>query len=531
LFSSLSTLLVDHRAPVALARGVGGSEAEVATAIGPCLARIIDGLAALADDAGPGLVAALVDRHQAPLADELDDFLDEAPTAPGHDILDRTFGAERGLVVIGLAAALGLAPSLVGRLLPLLAPLITAELALRRDSDLLDDRAMADILHLERNRIARAGLLEGTAFDEAGFDHRRPAAQAEADRVVEVVGDRFAGVDAEVDAGVDRVVEVVGDRFAGVDRVVEVVGDGFAEVDGGPGPALDPPAPRATEAAGAAPGSADGPGQAEPDGAERGDGSGEHLPVLTRAADARGAALTWLGWAVGAVVLVLLLASLLSTCGSAAGRGEDAAGATMISVDADGAPTVGDDEVSGPGTDRPRTEVVPAGPRLFDGPVSDTGGGSGTVGPVPGPGSSIDPDDPVAEDPDVEGSVGEGPEVQAAPGSTLNEVLALDPVTFATASAELTADGRAVLDRVTRFLLADTDATMEIGGHTDSDGDEVANLELSQQRADAVLDHLAAAGVDRTRMIAVGHGEAAPLVPNDSPGNKAINRRIEFTVR
>ncbi len=69
---------------------------------------------------------------------------------------------------------------------------------------------------------------------------------------------------------------------------------------------------------------------------------------------------------------------------------------------------------------------------------------------------------------------------------------------------------------------------MEIGGHTDSDGDDGANQGLSDARAAAVLRWLLGFGVEAGRITARGYGETAPLAPNDSEENKAKKPRIEF---
>jgi outer membrane protein OmpA-like peptidoglycan-associated protein len=71
---------------------------------------------------------------------------------------------------------------------------------------------------------------------------------------------------------------------------------------------------------------------------------------------------------------------------------------------------------------------------------------------------------------------------------------------------------------------------VEISGHTDSDASESYNQRLSESRARAVTDYLAQAGIAPARMIARGYGEAQPIVPNDSPVNKQLNRRTEFKV-
>ena len=113
---------------------------------------------------------------------------------------------------------------------------------------------------------------------------------------------------------------------------------------------------------------------------------------------------------------------------------------------------------------------------------------------------------------------------------TLNGIVQASPIQFNTGSADIRTASTPILDQVIEVLNANPDGTVEIGGHTDSDGGADANRELSQQRAQSVLDYLVAGGVDAGRLTAVGFGEDAPLVPNDSGDNKRKNRRIEFTV-
>ena len=72
--------------------------------------------------------------------------------------------------------------------------------------------------------------------------------------------------------------------------------------------------------------------------------------------------------------------------------------------------------------------------------------------------------------------------------------------------------------------------TMEIRGHTDDQGAEDYNLELSEERAEAVADFLVEKGVDRSRLSVRGYGETNPLVANDSEENRRRNRRTEFVI-
>lgn len=74
----------------------------------------------------------------------------------------------------------------------------------------------------------------------------------------------------------------------------------------------------------------------------------------------------------------------------------------------------------------------------------------------------------------------------------------------------------------------DTDILIE--GHTDSDGAEDYNLELSRRRAQSVANHLAGVGVDATRFTMMGYGEAQPVASNETPDGKALNRRVEVAI-
>lgn len=73
------------------------------------------------------------------------------------------------------------------------------------------------------------------------------------------------------------------------------------------------------------------------------------------------------------------------------------------------------------------------------------------------------------------------------------------------------------------------DVKVKIFGHTDSDGQDAANLDLSKRRAASVKAELAKSfGVNADRLETDGLGETKPVAPNDTPVNKALNRRVEF---
>jgi outer membrane protein OmpA-like peptidoglycan-associated protein len=88
-----------------------------------------------------------------------------------------------------------------------------------------------------------------------------------------------------------------------------------------------------------------------------------------------------------------------------------------------------------------------------------------------------------------------------------------------------------LLDDVARVLLEHPDVSpVMIEGHTDSIGSRAINLDLSKRRARSVENYLVGKGVVRTRLRSQGYGFDRPLVPNDTPLNRAKNRRTEFKV-
>ena len=70
---------------------------------------------------------------------------------------------------------------------------------------------------------------------------------------------------------------------------------------------------------------------------------------------------------------------------------------------------------------------------------------------------------------------------------------------------------------------------IKVIGHTDSDGDDALNLDLSKRRAANVKQYLISEfKIDGSRIETDGKGESAPIADNNSPENKAKNRRVEF---
>ncbi|GMR01729.1 MAG: hypothetical protein BMS9Abin20_0048 [Acidimicrobiia bacterium] len=111
----------------------------------------------------------------------------------------------------------------------------------------------------------------------------------------------------------------------------------------------------------------------------------------------------------------------------------------------------------------------------------------------------------------------------------LDDLIEGKTVEFETKSFELTEKGIALLEDVIDALRQAPEIRVQIAGHTDSKGSSDANLQLSMDRANAVLGYLVAAGESRERFDVIGYGESQPTASNDTKDGRARNRRIEFT--
>lgn len=85
------------------------------------------------------------------------------------------------------------------------------------------------------------------------------------------------------------------------------------------------------------------------------------------------------------------------------------------------------------------------------------------------------------------------------------------------------------MNDIAKVLKENPDVRIRITGHTDSDGDDALNLDLSKRRAASVKKELSGTfGIDASRMETDGKGETQPIAPNTTAEGKAQNRRVEF---
>ena len=103
-------------------------------------------------------------------------------------------------------------------------------------------------------------------------------------------------------------------------------------------------------------------------------------------------------------------------------------------------------------------------------------------------------------------------------------------INFRTASARLDEASTPILRSIADVVQRCPTLTLEVSGHTDSDGGAAANLQLSERRAAAVAAWLEDAGIEMSQIVTKGYGETQPAFPNDTRANKQRNRRIEFAV-
>jgi outer membrane protein OmpA-like peptidoglycan-associated protein len=106
-------------------------------------------------------------------------------------------------------------------------------------------------------------------------------------------------------------------------------------------------------------------------------------------------------------------------------------------------------------------------------------------------------------------------------------VVTLGDVLFETGQSGLKKEAQSSLVEVVDLLQSQPDHKIRIEGHTDSTGDEMANLKLSEQRANKVMDSLVALGVDPDRVTAAGMGEDFPIASNDTEEGRSQNRRVD----
>jgi outer membrane protein OmpA-like peptidoglycan-associated protein len=124
-------------------------------------------------------------------------------------------------------------------------------------------------------------------------------------------------------------------------------------------------------------------------------------------------------------------------------------------------------------------------------------------------------------------TAGTGVAVTQTPDNQLKLNIPSD-ISFDTGRADIKSNLRPILDQFASGLSGQPNTEVRIVGHTDNTGSDSINDPLSQRRADAARDYLAARGVDPRRILTAGRGEHEPIAENTTDAGRAKNRRVEI---
>ena len=116
-----------------------------------------------------------------------------------------------------------------------------------------------------------------------------------------------------------------------------------------------------------------------------------------------------------------------------------------------------------------------------------------------------------------------------ADGCPITSEIRLERIFFDTGLATLRQESAETLLYAVRTLNANPELVIEVAGHTDNQGPDELNLDLSERRAQAVLDYLRDKGV-KNRMTAKGYGESEPIADNATKAGRQENRRVVLRV-
>jgi outer membrane protein OmpA-like peptidoglycan-associated protein len=112
----------------------------------------------------------------------------------------------------------------------------------------------------------------------------------------------------------------------------------------------------------------------------------------------------------------------------------------------------------------------------------------------------------------------------------IGKSIVLKNIFFDLDKATLRDASKAELERLIKLLKKHGSIEIEISGHTDSQGSKAYNQDLSQRRAESVVNYLVEHGISKSRLSAKGYGETKPIATNETKEGRQKNRRTEFKV-
>ena len=110
--------------------------------------------------------------------------------------------------------------------------------------------------------------------------------------------------------------------------------------------------------------------------------------------------------------------------------------------------------------------------------------------------------------------------------------IVLNNIFFQSNQSILSKESEIEINELVKLMKEYPELVIEVSGHTDSKGNDEANMKLSQERSQAVVNAIVKKGIDKAKLVAKGYGETAPIVPNDLSDVKGMqqNRRVEMKI-
>lgn len=103
------------------------------------------------------------------------------------------------------------------------------------------------------------------------------------------------------------------------------------------------------------------------------------------------------------------------------------------------------------------------------------------------------------------------------------------PIYFDYDKADIRPEYFSFLKKMARVVDGHSDLRIKVTGHTDGDGSDAYNIELSKRRAEAIVNHFVSLGLSKDRIVIDFKGEKEPIDNNTTPEGKQKNRRVDFT--
>lgn len=119
--------------------------------------------------------------------------------------------------------------------------------------------------------------------------------------------------------------------------------------------------------------------------------------------------------------------------------------------------------------------------------------------------------------------------IELMPNSA-GHLIRLEKLIFALGKAKITKDSYGELHQIVDMMNKNPEMVIQLEGHTDYRGNARANMKLSEARVESVRNFLTAQGIDKKRIKTKAFGGTQPLVRNDDPSSRDINRRVEVRI-